>query len=230
MRTIEEWKPIYEKLLESAGPSPWDVRRAKTPSGFHWEEHDSASVLVKGEVPVVALPFYVWHFWLTATSIVFWYGNESGFVIEVLDLTDAEAVSIPKERRFKGIASEAKKIASCSIQRQPEGKHQVQPFDVEHMPEEVLLIGKHITDDTNAIAEDAIYSFLPKEGTLTVYPQLWFTAKSYDMGYCWITHVTRDPKTSRLVGAGFRIKMFVLDESCKHVEDSIEPHIVRESQ
>jgi hypothetical protein len=230
MRTIEEWKPIYEKLLQAAGPTPWYARLAKTPIGFHWEEHDSASVLVKGEVPVVALPYYVWHFWLTETNIAFWYCTDSGFVIEVLDLTDAAAVTIPKERRFKGISSEAMNIASCSILRHPEGQHQVQPLDVEHMPEEVLLIGKHIPDDSNATAEDAIYSFSPNKGLLTVFPQLWFTAGSHDMGYCWITHVSREPKTSRIVGAGFRIKMFVLDESCKQIEDSIEPSIVRESQ
>ena len=53
-------------------------------------------------------------------------------------------------------------------------------------------------------------------------PQTWFTAGKYDIGYQWITRVTRDPATGRILGGGIRIGNFELAEDGMGLERWIE--------
>src|SRR5205823_3278189 len=48
----------------------------------------------------------------------------------------------------------------------------------------------------------SIYVWHPVEGKIEVLPQEWFTANEMDLGYQWITRVTRDPETGHIVGGG----------------------------
>jgi hypothetical protein len=46
-----------------------------------------------------------------------------------------------------------------------------------------------------------------------VLPRYWLVEGPFDLGYQWITGVTRDPSTGRIVGEGIRLSVFELDES-----------------
>jgi hypothetical protein len=57
---------------------------------------------------------------------------------------------------------------------------------------------------------------------VTVLPQNWFTANKFDIGYQWITRVSRDPATGRIIGGGIRIGSFELTENGMGLERWLE--------
>jgi hypothetical protein len=70
-------------------------------------------------------------------------------------------------------------------------------------------------------AEDpacAIFVLYPHAGLIQVIPQSWFNAKDYEVGKQWITRITRDPVSHRLIGDGFRIQPFCLTEDGKQLD------------
>lgn len=60
-------------------------------------------------------------------------------------------------------------------------------------------------------AAASIYAWNPEAGTLDVMPQTWFNEGNTDLGYEWITRVTRDPTSGHILGDGIRIAPFELD-------------------
>jgi len=77
--------------------------------------------------------------------------------------------------------------------------------------EELLLIGSYPAASKDDAA-CAVVVLHPRAGEVTVLPQSWFTANKFDIGYEWITRVTRDPVTGRIIGSGIRIGNFELTE------------------
>ncbi len=64
----------------------------------------------------------------------------------------------------------------------------------------------------------AIVSARPRLGEVEFFPQRWFNAQNFDLGYQWITRVTRRPDTGRIIGDGMRIEPFVLSEDGMNLE------------
>ena len=87
--------------------------------------------------------------------------------------------------------------------------------------DELLLIGPYPAAN-NDEAACAILVFRPRAGELTVLPQTWYTANKCDIGYQWITRVTRDPATGRIIGSGIRIRDFELTEDGTMLERWLE--------
>ena len=87
--------------------------------------------------------------------------------------------------------------------------------------DELLLIGPYPAAGKDDPA-CAVLLLHPTTGEVTVLPQTWFTANKFDVGYQWITRVTRDPQTGRLIGAGIRIGNFELTEDGTRLEKWIE--------
>ena len=65
------------------------------------------------------------------------------------------------------------------------------------------------SDDDAAVS---IYSWLPAKRQLHVHNLDWFNGRSYDLGYEWITDVVRNPVTKHILGRGFRIPSFELND------------------
>jgi len=84
-----------------------------------------------------------------------------------------------------------------------------------------LLIGPYPAK-SNDEAACAVAALRPRAGEVTVLPQTWYTANKCDVGYQWITRVTRDPATGRIIGGGIRIGNFELTEDGMRVERWIE--------
>ena len=87
--------------------------------------------------------------------------------------------------------------------------------------DELLLVGSY-PSASNDDAACAVLVLHPKAGEVTVLPQTWYTANKCDLGYQWITRVTRDPATSRIIGGGIRIPNFELTADGTNVERWIE--------
>jgi len=65
----------------------------------------------------------------------------------------------------------------------------------------------------------AIFVFDFVSARVNVLPQDWFNKGNYDFGYQWITRVTRDSKTGRILGEGIRLGFFRLDETGRTIEE-----------
>jgi len=87
--------------------------------------------------------------------------------------------------------------------------------------EELLLVGSYSAASKDEAA-CAVLVLHPKTGEVTVLPQTWFTANKFDIGYQWITRVTHDPQTGRIIGGGIRIGNFELTEDGIRLERWIE--------
>ena len=86
---------------------------------------------------------------------------------------------------------------------------------------EVLLLATWPTT-TDLQPALAVYAWQPGPGTVTVFPQTWFTPNSHDLGYEWVTRIARDPESGRLVGDGIRIPAFELDDDAMTVRRLFE--------
>ena len=75
------------------------------------------------------------------------------------------------------------------------------------------------SNDDPAFALDVIYL---QAGLVEVLPQKWFTASQYDVGHQWITRATRDPESHHIVGEGYRMGSFLLEEDGCRLEKWLE--------
>ena len=72
--------------------------------------------------------------------------------------------------------------------------------------------GAKTKDDAAA----AIYVVYPHAGLVEVFPQRWFTPNQFDVGMQWITRLTRDPVSHRIIGEAMRFGSFELsDDGCE---------------
>jgi hypothetical protein len=73
-------------------------------------------------------------------------------------------------------------------------------------------------DDPSA----AVFVLYPHAALVEVLPQKWFTPRQYKLGQQWISRVTRDPETHRIVGECVRVGLFELTDDGKDVRKWIE--------
>ena len=71
-----------------------------------------------------------------------------------------------------------------------------------------------------AKAAASVYAWRPHQGTVDVFPQVWFN-DSLDLGYKWITRVMRGPGSGHIVGHGIHLDPFQLDDSNTHIKRSL---------
>ncbi len=91
-----------------------------------------------------------------------------------------------------------------------EGLHSlIVPDEFKAMNEILIVVPYRASSEDDAAY--AIFAIKPKLGIVEVFPQKWFTPKKFDIGYEWITRVTRDQDTGRFIGDGIRIGSFELD-------------------
>lgn len=103
----------------------------------------------------------------------------------------------------------------------PAGTHKLEVPPEFRGLEELLLVNSYpaLTKDDAAYA---VFVLRPGAGEVEVLPQKWFTRSQYDVGHRWITRVTRDPVSQRLIGDGIRIGRFELTEDGTQLERWIE--------
>jgi hypothetical protein len=93
----------------------------------------------------------------------------------------------------------------------PLGTHSIEfPEAFRHI-DEMQLVSSYPAK-SKADPHAAIYVVYPNAGLVEVLPQRWYNANDFDIGYQWISRVTRDPETHRLIGEGVRIGGFELTE------------------
>jgi hypothetical protein len=98
------------------------------------------------------------------------------------------------------------------------GKHAFTlPAAFSSVPEFFVITNNPALPDTPGTDNCCVYAIDPSASTIDVLPQDWFNHGGLDYGYQWITSIARDPATRRLVGGGFRINNFALDETGRNL-------------
>ena len=103
----------------------------------------------------------------------------------------------------------------------PQGMHSVEFPAALHSIAEMHLVSSYPAK-SKSDPHAAVYVAYPQALLVEVLPQYWFTANEFDIGYQWISRVTRDPETHRLIGEGVRIGGFELMEDGCHLAERFE--------
>jgi len=227
-----------QKLIDlSAGPAPWywkSFPRVTGRSGkpfewtYHGEEGSMAYLVTLNEPgkpndPLLALNTYCTPFALPGGLLGMWC-PEGRSMIRMVAFDPEKLQSFVFEEIvgwFKNstdrIYSKVEPVSEFEFSSElPEGTHELAfPAEFASVEELGLTVArKAMSDEDPACAVIVLY---PHAGLLQVLPQTWFNNREYEVGKQWITRVTRDAVTHRIIGEGFRIPGFCLTEDGKHV-------------
>ncbi len=215
-----------QALNSAVGPAPWYWHtfpeiRGEQKSRFVWQHHGNRgkyAYLVSLSVPndpkdlKIVMNTYTRAFLVPPFYLGVWFVEKSDIRILCFDPDKMPSFGIedlPAEFRKskEAIYTLAVPVASFSIPRSlKEGRHELRfPQELEVI-EELFLVVSYAGEP----AAYAIFELHPATGEVIVMPQKWFTSKSFDLGYEWITRVARDPATGILYGDGIRIGIFEL--------------------
>ncbi len=229
------------KLIDSTvGPAPWywstfppfDVGGRQLRWRFLGTKGKCAHLVVLeekggGSQPLLALNTYARPFPANSGYLGIWYPMESQNVLEIV------IFELAGLRSIKGFSDQLPDFKNSSVpllhsspmsehlripDRLPAGPHKGPKARHAYQLKELLLLARGPTvfeDDLSAAV--SIYDWRPATGDVEVLPQEWFTAKDYDLGYQWITRVTRHPESSHIIGGGIRIGDFELADSGKNL-------------
>lgn len=225
-------------LIESTvGPAPWYWKTfpnfERDGESLRWRFYGTTSKLAFVVVleepgvrakPLLAVNTYMRPFVANPGYLGLWYPVHNGGRLEVtvFDLAQMRPIEgfTEKASRFK--ESRDSLLHSSPVAEQvripdqlPAGVHQGLAASRADTLAELFLIADAPpaqSDDPSA-PETSIYVWHPATGEIQVLPQEWLTAAEYDIGYQWITRVTRDPETGHIIGDGIRLSQFELDDN-----------------
>jgi hypothetical protein len=232
---------IRALLQQTVGPAPWYWESFPAIAGaagqhFVWQYHGAAGALAylvslslstEPDVPRLALNTYVRPFLVQGSRFGVWcpqgrYIRMAMFDAEQLKTFHFEDVAGWFKQSTERIYSATAPVADFEFDGMlPSGTHAV-----EFPPEFRWVDEMHLVSSYPAKSKEephaAVYVVYPAAGLVEVLPQRWFTAKDFDIGYQWISRVTRDPVTHRLVGEGVRIGGFELTEDGCNLAERFE--------
>jgi hypothetical protein len=227
-----------QKIIEqTTGPAPWYWKSfpetaGKTGKRFEWTYHGESGPLAylvtlnelgKSDSPLLALNTYATPFLVGNGLLGVWCPEGRsmirlvGFDVENLQPFAFEEIVGWFKNSGDRIYSKVAPLADCEFSAElSEGTH-----EFAFPPEFSRLEELGITAARKALSEEdaacALFVVYPHAGLVQVLPQAWFNGGKYEVGKQWITRVTRDPVTHRIVGDGFRIPVFCLTEDGKSV-------------
>jgi hypothetical protein len=220
---------IRALLKQTVGPAPWywesfPIVRGAAGQQFVWQFHGSQGALAymvslslgsESHKARLALNTYARPFLVGESRLGIWcpqgrYIRMALFEIDQLAAFDFQEVAGWFKQSTERIFSATAPIADFEFDGMlPQGTHAVE-FPAEfHDIHEMHVVSSYPAkskEDPHA----AVYIVYPHAGLVEVLPQKWFTADKFDIGYQWISRITRDPETHRLIGEGVRIGGFEL--------------------
>lgn len=242
---------LLTTLEKAPGPSPWYWKTFPRPTGasgqrFAWSYHGNAGPLAylvtlaleqQPDKPRVALNSYCTPFSIPPHGLGIWCpesravqaGNPYFRVLfldpdQLVPFSLAEVAGWFKQSNDR-IYAVTPPIAEFEVSSVlPAGTHKLDFPKEFHTLDELILVGARPASGPDDAAS-AILLLYPNVGLVEVLPQKWFTAKQTDIGYQWITRVTRDPETHRLIGDGIRVGSFLLEENGCELAGWIEKQI-----
>jgi hypothetical protein len=232
---------IRSLLQQTVGPAPWywetfPAIRGAAGQDFVWHYHGTQGALAylvtlslstEPDTPRMALNTYVRPFLLEGSRFGVWcpqgkYIRMAIFDAEQLKSFEFEAVAGWFKQSTERIYSATAPVADFEFDGMlPQGTHSIEFPEEFRGIDEMQLVSSYPAkskDDPHA----AVYVVYPNAGLVEVLPQRWFTANEFEIGYQWISRVTRDPVSHKLVGEGVRIGGFELTEDGCQLADRFE--------
>jgi|SRR5579859_7093101 len=228
-------------IRDTPGPSPWYLKHPRTalPStrgALTWGEvgkgYEGLSVLCDpSNHPLLILDFQCYVQRFLGHRFMVWHENVEGISELSLQIFDAdrlepipnllEACAALRNRKAGIYASEAGHVSGARISRARDaGWHQQAfPDELQEVREIPMLVHSHFGDRVyNAwdVITLQLWLIYPSEGRFRTIWQDWYNKGAYDFGYQWPTRVART-SSGRIVGEGFRIGAFELDDNLSDV-------------
>jgi hypothetical protein len=227
--TVPSDRKSYEYLLGSCiGPSPWywqTFPSIMTASGLRldwsFEKEKMSVTLGEEERPSrarLALGTYSRPFVVRSNLLGIWYPSGNDIFLHCFDPDNLDEFKVNSVN--SRVPYSAKGVDLCSTRIPVISDQMVQPQsypDLFTSIHELLLVGGSPAASPSSPA-CVIVSARPHLGEVEFFPQRWFTAEKFDLGYQWITRATRDPNTGRIIGDGIRIEPFSLSEDSMNLE------------
>jgi len=218
-------------FTEIWGPTPWGLNsygplQTKTHS-YSWQMWKKTSFvgLYRSEMrdPALVLGMYVHPIPLDEGMIGGWAPYEEGSITKGIELRSFAIDELkplgkgmkPLEPGYFGALTPPadKNVFMHGLE---DGVYDTPAAGTFESCDEILMLCDNPAASDNDAAV-SVYSWLPVERKLHVYNLQWFNGRNYDLAYEWITDVVRDPGSRHILGRGFRIPSFELDDSNKNV-------------
>jgi hypothetical protein len=218
-------------IERASGPAPWYWESFPRPTGrggrrFTWTHHgnqgDLAYLVTLGlaeekDSPRLALNTYCVPFLVADDHLGIWCPEGRSIRVLCFELDQLAAFQLDEiagwfKRSTERVYSATPPAAEFEFARQlAAGTHKIQVPEIFRSVDELIAVTSYpaATQDDPACA---VFVISPRSGVVQVLPQDWITSNKLDLGYQWVTRVTRDPATHRLVGDGIRIGKFELTE------------------
>jgi hypothetical protein len=228
-------------LEKTPGPSPWywktfpQVRRASGQS-FVWTYHGNEGELAylatlgpeqEPSKPRLALNTHCVPFLIPPERLGVWCPEPGALRVMCFDPDQLEGFSFAEivgwfKNSSDRIYAATAPLAEFEVStRLAAGAHKIEVPEEFRALDELLLVSSR-SAKTREDAACNIYVLYPQAGLVQVIPQRWFTANQYDVGRQWISRVTRDPASHRLIGDGVRMGTFELSEDGCDLAEWIE--------
>lgn len=227
---------LAQLVSAATGPAPWYWETFAAPTGatgkrYVWRFHPQGTELAflitlhlpdELDKPRLALNTYCRPFLMTGNVFGVWCPERRNLRFVAFDpdsLKPFDFVEIAGwfKNSSERIYSATAPITEFSIPTTlAEGTHSFQfPAEFESLTEllTVNALPSTAADDPSA----AIFVLYPHAALVEVLPQKWFTPRQYELGKQWISRVTRDPETHRILGECVRVGMFELNDDGKGV-------------
>jgi hypothetical protein len=233
---------LQEIISKTTGPAPWywknfPVLKSASGKEYEWVHHGEEGQLAhlvtlheggKRNEPLLALNIYCTPFEIGEGRLGIWcpegrnmirvvafeLGGLKPFVFEEIVGWFRQST----ERIFAKVEPSADFEFSAELN---EGMQELSVPEELRGVKELPVIARRGT-----IAEDdaacAIFVLYPHAGLVEVLPQRWFHRKKFDVGRHWITRLTRDPVSHRIIGDGVKIPAFRLSENGREVDGWLE--------
>lgn len=232
---------IRALLQQTVGPAPWYWETFPKILGaagqsFDWQFHGAQGALAymislnlvgEPDAPRLALNTYARPFLMQGARFGIWcpqgrYIRMAIFDSEQLKPFSFEAVAGWFKQSTERIYSATEPVADFEFDGMlPQGTHSVE-FPPEFQAIDEMQLVSSYPAKSKEEPHAAVYIAYPNAGLVEVLPQRWYTAKDFDIGYQWISRVTRDPETQRIVGEGVRIGGFELTEDGCDIAERFE--------
>lgn len=206
------------------GPSPWYLRSERAPRipGFRWKDEGASTQLVGSDGPVLEVGFYVWIQAIDESMLLAWHQAGRWDDPGPVHLTLLEPRRLPRligklpeasTEGTRGLHFEGPPAAAMEMAIRNEDDIRF-PAPLRQFSELLILCNGSTVRGEGGLQ---LLVARPDRGSCRVYPQDWFNDGDFDLGYEWVTRVTRDPATGRVHGEGIRIHSFVLDDTLRNV-------------
>lgn len=240
--TDSEKSRLQQMIHNTTGPAPWYWKNFPVLQGtdgkeYEWLHHGEEGQLAhlvtlheagKRNEPLLALNIFCTPFEIGASRLGIWCpeGRNSLRVVAfelngLKPFVFEEIVGWFKqstERIFAKVEPCADFEFSAELNQGMQELSVPEPFrDVKELS---MVARRGTTGEADAAC--AIFVVYPHAGLVEVLPQRWFTREKFDVGKQWITRVTRDPVSHRIIGDGARIPAFRLSEDGRDLDGWLE--------